>query len=339
MQEDKKQRDAAHASGADGKGSKPSQRVCLMADATVDLPEAVLAHPNVKVLPLRIRLGKHAIRYACEAEVSAKIRAILHEHPDLEDIETGAMPYEQVEQFFMDELALQYDVALALIVTPSRSKILESAMHASEHLVTNAYVKRLQNGIKQPFLLEIYNSQNVYTGQGIQILALLRHLERGEPYDLLRIRAPLLAQNAYTYAVPKTLGNLYKRARAKGDKSVTLTSYAIGSALQIRPIIQANRDHTGPVARARGFENACARVIRTAIAQIKKGLYEPIILIGLDGGDIAARLLPGFDELEAVAAKAGVKIEYTIPGSSAWINVGAGSFFLGMIAHPHLMAD
>ena len=62
--------------------------------------------------------------------------------------------------------------------------------------------------------------------------------------------------------VPRDLYYIRNRARKKGDRSVSLLSAALGTALDIKPVLHAYRGETGPVAKIKGFEAAAQQGVR-----------------------------------------------------------------------------
>ena len=64
----------------------------------------------------------------------------------------------------------------------------------------------------------------------------------GEGVQKIRERLEELALNTHGYMVPPDLYYLRNRARTKGDRSVSLFSAALGTALDIKPILHAIRN-------------------------------------------------------------------------------------------------
>lgn len=75
----------------------------------------------------------------------------------------------------------------------------------------------------------------------------------GEGVQKIRERLEELALNTHGYMVPPDLYYLRNRARTKGDRSVSLFSAALGTALDIKPILHCNKGETGPVAKVKAL--------------------------------------------------------------------------------------
>src|SRR3546814_10057775 len=72
----------------------------------------------------------------------------------------------------------------------------------------------------------------------------------------IRERAELIVQNTYGYMVPRDLHYLRVRGQKKGDRSVGWVGAALGTMLDIKPIIRGYRNETGPVAKLRQIGRA-----------------------------------------------------------------------------------
>ncbi len=62
-----------------------------------------------------------------------------------------------------------------------------------------------------------------------------------------------IANHSYGYMLPRDLYYLRARAKKKNDRSVSLFTAMLGSALDIKPILRCFRGETGPVGKVRGF--------------------------------------------------------------------------------------
>src|SRR3546814_3901774 len=72
--------------------------------------------------------------------------------------------------------------------------------------------------------------------------------------------------------VATDLHYLRARTRKRGDRSVSLLSATLGSALDIKPILHCNRGETGPVGKVKGTDAACERLFDFAGKRIRAGL-------------------------------------------------------------------
>src|SRR3546814_17555468 len=100
----------------------------------------------------------------------------------------------------------------------------------------------------------------------------------------IRERAELIVQNTYGYMVPRDLHYLRVRGQKKGDRSVGWVGAALGTMLDIKPLIRGYRNETGPVAKLRHLADARASLFAHAARSVARGLLPPPL--GLCSGEI-----------------------------------------------------
>src|SRR3546814_2738235 len=72
-----------------------------------------------------------------------------------------------------------------------------------------------------PFALRVIDTQNLFVGQAISTVEVVRMVEAGQQNpNKIRERAELIVQNTYGYMVPRDLHYLRVRGQKKGDRSV-----------------------------------------------------------------------------------------------------------------------
>jgi fatty acid-binding protein DegV len=135
--------------------------------------------------------------------------------------------------------------------------------------------------------------------------------------------------------VPRDLYYLRARARKKGDRSVGLVSAALGTALDIKPILHCNRGETGPVAKVKGLEAAARRLFDFATERVNAGLLTPTLCLSYGGELTGMRLLPGYEELRAACRDNNIEFHETVMGLTGMVNVGKGALCVGFAAEAH----
>src|SRR3546814_19601197 len=97
-----------------------------------------------------------------------------------------------------------------------------------------------------PFALRVIDTQNLFVGQAISTVEVVRMVEAGQQNpNKIRERAELIVQNTYGYMVPRDLHYLRVRGQKKGDRSVGWVGAALGTMLDITPIIRGYRNEIG----------------------------------------------------------------------------------------------
>src|SRR3546814_18242445 len=89
--------------------------------------------------------------------------------------------------------------------------------------------------------------------------------------------------------VPRDLHYLRVRGQKKGDRSVGWVGAALGTMLDIKPIIRGYRNETGPVAKLRHFDDACASLFAYAARRVASGLLTPPLGLCFGGGPSTMR--------------------------------------------------
>jgi len=154
----------------------------------------------------------------------------------------------------------------------------------------------------------------------------------------IRERLELLAHNVHGYMITRDLYYMRARARHKGDRSVGLISAALGSALDIKPVLHGYRGETGPVAKIKGFDNAVQKLFDFVGQRVKAGLMTPTVCISY-GGELAdLRALPGYAALRETCQAQGVDVFEAVMSLTGMVNVGKGAVTIGFADGPHVFS-
>src|SRR5690606_20854172 len=119
-------------------------------------------------------------------------------------------------------------------------QIHDNALQASFAILNDYRPIRQAAGHNSPFALRVIDSLNLFAGQGVSAIEAVRLRDAGVNAPLMRARLEQLAAQTYGYMIPRDLYYLRKRARSKGDRSVGLIGAALGSALDIKPVLRAH---------------------------------------------------------------------------------------------------
>ncbi len=309
-------------------------RVGLVVDASCDLPEAFLTKHHIEILPVTIQLGDdQLVDRRSEQAALAFYRSEIGDKAH--NAESMPLTTEQISELFLQRLVTEYDFVFCQTVTRSRSAIFENATKASFSILSDYHQARRDADVEGPFALRVINTGTLFAGQGVIAAETARMIEQGmNPHDI-RKRIATLVNCARAYAIPTDLYYLRARARLKGDRSVSLISAALGSALDIKPILCGYGDETKPVDRVRGFEPAAHKLFAYAVRKIEQGLMAPYLSVSFAGEMKDLRALPGYAQLAASCQKAGVELLASVMSVTAGVNMGPGALSLGLIAQPH----
>lgn len=197
----------------------------------------------------------------------------LHAHVAERGAEAETQPYtvQQVQDLFLKRLVIDYDYVFCMTITKTRSPIFDNTQQASFAILNEYKEPRAAAGITTPFALRVIDTQSLFAGQGITAVEAVRLRDAGEGAPKIRARIEHLALNTHAYMVPRDLHYLRARTRHRGDRSVSLLSATLGSALDIKPVLHCHRGETGPVAKVKGFEAATGKMFDHAIKTLRAG--------------------------------------------------------------------
>ena len=306
-------------------------RVGIAIDVSTDVSHEFVERNNIYVLPSTIHMGDQSVVYGRDP-----VQALAFYRDHLADkgpvSETTAFSVKEIEDLFLKQLVLEYDYVFLITLTSARSLTFENAHKASFTILQSYTQVRAAHRVPGPFALRVVDSQSLFTGPGVLAWETVRMVQAGQTPAEIRRRLDELASQTYSYLVPQDLQYLMTRATARGDNSVSWLSYILGSALDLRPVIQAHRAGTRTVAKIRHHAKAVERVFQHGAAQIRRGLLVPMVGVSYGGDPAAVRAMPGFAGLEQAATENGIELMLSMMSPAAAVNVGSGAVTLAYCA-------
>ena len=303
-------------------------RIGLVVDSACDLPLEYLQRNEVTILPITVRIGEAVLADHRNEEATLEF---LHAHVAERGAEAETTPYtvQQIRDLFLERLVIDYDYVFCMTITKSRSPIHDNAQQASFAILNDYKAARAAAGNTTPFALRVIDTQNLFSAQGITAVEAIRLRAAGEGAPKIRARLENLALHTHGYLVPPDLYYLRARARKKGDRSVGLLSAALGSALDIKPVLHCHRGETGPVAKIKGFEPAVQKLFDFTGKRVREGLMTPTLCLSYGGELSEMRALPGYHELRAVCDEHNVEVFESVMSLTGMVNVGKGALVVG----------
>ncbi len=309
-------------------------RVGLVVDSACDLPDEWLKDNHLEILPIGIRVDGDSV--VDRHDSTASLEFYRHHIGD-KGHNAESVPYstEQICELFMGRLVTEFDFVFCQTITRSRSPIYENATKASFSILSEYHGARRDAGVPGPFALRVMNTGSLFAGQGVLAAETLRMIRKGLGPNAIRQRLESLIDGVRAYAIPPDLYYLRARARKKGDRSVSLVGAALGSALDIKPILCGYADETRPVAKVRGFDAAVERLFDYAAERVSQGLLSPYVVVSYAGELDALKAMPGFIRLQQACRTAEVELLCSVMSVTGGVNLGPGAVSLGLIAEPH----
>ncbi len=309
-------------------------RIGIVVDSACDLPKDFFEKHDIVILPVAVKIRDAVL---VDQRDEAATLAFVQEHVAERGHEAETTPFtvEQIRDLFLQQLVMAYDHVFCLTISKQRSQIHDNALQASYAILNEYKPIRQAAGHNSPFALRVLDTLNLFSGQGVSAVEAVRLRDEGATPPAMRLRLDQLARNTYGYMIPRDLYYLRNRARTKGDRSVGLIGAALGTALDIKPVLRAHNGVTEPVAKLRGFELASQKLFEFTAKKVREGLLTPTVVLSY-GGDLAEmRALPGYDALRGACDEQGVAVYESVMSLTAMVNVGKGALGIGFAAPPH----
>jgi DegV family protein with EDD domain len=309
-------------------------RYGIVVDSCCDLPTSVLEENRVIILPVRIRVDGMEFDDDRSAETVARffnenLGARSH------SAETEPFTAEQVTELFLSKLVIDYDCVFCHTIMASRSQIHASAKQASLAILNRYHSIRKDAGVPGPFVLRLIDSGTLFAGQGIGVLELIRMIRENATTGAIRERVEYIDQHTHALMIPRDLYYLRARAQKKGDNSVGWISATLGSALDIKPILQGARGETKPVGKARGFDQGVAKLCTYVQERVRDGLLTPNVCVSYGGSLYELDTMPGYAALKQTCAEHDVTVYESPMSITGMVNVGVGCVAIAFAAPDH----
>lgn len=310
-------------------------RIGVAIDAACDVPQEFLERNGIAVTPITVKVDGQSFkdnRDPVEIQRFRDQKMGSRSH----SAETEPSSVEDVQNLFLDRMVRDFDCVVCLTIMATRSPIHDNVIKASFAILKNYRPIREAAGVTGPFLMRVVDTRTIFAGPGPVIAETVRMIQTGKSPAEVRERAAHVADCSYGYMLPRDLNYLRSRARSKGDRSVSLVSSMLGTALDIKPILRAHRGETGPVGKVRGFEHGAQTLFDYASKRVQAGLLVPSLSISYGGDLDDMRNLPGYHALTRICGDAGVEMLEAPMSITGMVNVGEGAMTLGLASEDHV---
>ena len=306
-------------------------RIGIVVDSACDLPADFIERENITILPVTVQIGNAVLadvrnQEATMSFLSGDTAARAY------DADTTPFTVQEVHDLFLSKLVLDYDYVFCITTTRTRSGIYDNAVQASFTILNDYKPVRSAAGNNTPFSLRVIDSQNVFAAVGVLAVEAARMREAGETPPTIRARLENLALYTHGYMVPPDLHYMRNRLKKRGDRSVSFISAALGTTLDIKPILHCNRGETEPVAKIKGLSNATDKMFDFASSRVRHGLMTPTVSISYGGALEDIRTNPGYLRLRKACEEHNVEVFESVMSLSGLVNVGKGAAVVAFAA-------
>ncbi len=315
-------------------------KFCLVADASCDVPESALLHPQLRVLPVNVFVDDKRIFDQRGVKETQRFYRECLNSPSATSGRSEPMTVDEMVAAFSSQLATQFDQMLGVFVASSRSAIFQRAKSAVSRARIESFALRARAGKLQALQADCVDSQAFFAGYGAQVMDLLDLVDKGAGIGEVIARQRVTVPLTYAYMAPGNVGYILERAALKGEKSVSALAGLAAKALSITPILAGHMGVTAPVGRKLGKIKAREAVIEMGLRMIKKGLLLSQHMCFSYSGELAdIQNMDTFDYLQQYGKENGVHVHLVGMSMTGSVNVGPEALVMGVLAKPHQVDD
>lgn len=252
---------------SDGENSRP---VHIVTDSTSDLPPEVIQGLPVTVVPLKVEISGEVYRDMVDLtreEFLARLRS--GELPKTSQPSVG-----EFQTVFSGLIEREFDV-VAIHLSPKFSGTFNSATTAARNLSTDR--------------IFVIDSGSVSIGLGLLVLEAVDLVLAGEHAPEIAAHIQRRTADVWVVAVLETLEYLRRGGR------IGPTAAFLGSALQIKPVIQVKDGEILPLERVRTFKRALERMLALAAEATP---FDRLAVLHLGAPDGAAKLVEQLQSIQ-----------------------------------------
>ncbi len=314
------------ANRAAARVSPEAARTLLVVDASCDLPSAWLASRNVAVVPVTIAIGSEQL--IDDGNEPERLNFAQH----LADPERRRSPTlaiaparpVQVRDFLQTWMTPLIDNVVQISFAATRSSMYLSSLAASQSLMLIHNKVRRSLGASGPLRAWVIDSFTGLAGMGVLASHAVLLRDSGVPAADIATQLEDFRKQVRTLMVPDDIGFLYRSLQAKAASGENLPRWKawLASALNLKPILVAERGSGGMLTRVNGFNAACERAFAITAHHVALGLSTPTVCVSIAGPIDALRDLPAFAALSSECKRQKIELIITPMSMVGCINLG-----------------
>lgn len=233
----------------------------IICDSLSDIPKYIVEKYNIDVIPLTIRIGE--VDYKDGIDISNE--EFYKKIKEIKDMpKTSQATYGQFEETFKKHL----DEGKDILYISGSSKVTgtyQSAMMAKNELGGN---------------ITLFDSLNLSYGCGVQVVRACEMVSEGYSIEEIIKELEVMRDNVHVFFAVDTLEYLKKGGRISSTKA------AVGTMLNIKPIIEIKNGELNNIAQVRGKKHVIGKLIELIKEKCDKDLSSNNLFIG-QGDNIA----------------------------------------------------
>jgi DegV family protein with EDD domain len=241
-------------------------RIAIVTDSTADIPADLVQELGIHVVPQILIMGDRTWRDGVDIDAPAFYQLL----QTSEDFPSSSQPSIASFQDLFNRLSRDYDSILAILVSDELSGTINSATLAAQQI--------------SAIPIEIVDSRSVSLQLGLIVLQVARQAAAGSDLETLATMARSMISRSHVYFVVDTLEYLHRNGRIGGAARL------LGSALDLKPVLQISDGAVAPLTRVRTRKKALAKVQELLEQQISGGDRVRLGILNIDCREDAARL-------------------------------------------------
>lgn len=308
-------------------------RIGLATDSTTDLPDEFVREHGIHILPSVILDYQRPLEVGRDVQTSQAFYQgeLVWRGPSLT---TRPATAEEIQRFFLERLVLDYDHVFLVTQSGSRSELAANARVAALCILRDCGRVRAARGLAEPFCMDVIDSQSLFAGPGVLCWQIADLVRRGAQPDQVVAAVQRSLPRLETYGVVRNLWYVRRRARHRGEHSISIASALLGGVLGICPVFSMRCGESQLIGRHRGFPAAIAALFGIIQERMAQGLGVPCIAISYAGDLEELQRLPAYVELARRAQQDGVRILSSMMSAAAAVWTGPGAITVGVCSIP-----
>lgn len=306
-------------------------KIGIIIDATCDLSTEFIRKHEIGVIPIHITDGNKYYLDKKEDSEYEKFYDLIKKNST--KLSTMALSSNEIKKALLNENILKCNEYICILPSKTHSDSYQNTLIAITKHNSDIRNYRQQHGINQPVKIHAIDAGQLSCGLSIIVENLIHNINIGMPPEIMIQDINELSKNTQSFLFPKSIQEIYKNGSTKGDRSLNLKDYLLGSALDIKPIIFGYRGNTELIAKAKGFENGLKQIIEIVKKQINNNRLLINHISTSYGGDFdEIRNEPEWVKLEDMAKSKSIVLTLNKMSPTLMVNVGVGAFGLSFIS-------
>lgn len=304
-------------------------KTAVVIDSACDLPAAYIQKHHLYLLPNKLIVGNQIL--IDNRDINLTLAFYHHYAAQRRDLAATTQPcsVSAIAELFLKRLVIAHDRAILITISQTRSQLFQNATEASFSIVRGYRERRQRAGLNTPFQLNVLDSRTVFAGQAVLAHEVVRLLQNPElPFSELRRLAEAFRSYIRCYILLDDLAHIHHQAGAKGERSIGMLNYHLGSWFGLKPVARFVNGESELVLKARGFERALAGLFERANLEIDQGLRSPLVVLSYAGDPQWLQRQRAFIEFERHVRQWGIEVIVSIMSATGGLYLGPNAVSL-----------